>query len=228
MDTPKEYWKELLKESPINRYLLPDHVYNNTNVQHEWIQRDLGGDLYEKISQYAKQHHKSVSTVFYLGWSILLHRYSNSNDVHFGISISQRSLPIDEIEKIVGLLINTIALRIPLTADIQIKDLLNTIQSQFIQSQENAFLSLPEIKRVAGLTGGDELFDTLMVIENYPTYHVASKDANGLYVTNFSNKEFTHYPLTIIIDLLGELMLKSPTILSNILNHLLINSLIII
>ncbi|MGO4447260.1 AMP-binding protein, partial [Mycobacterium sp. 2YAF39] len=55
-------------------------------------------------------------------------------------------------------------------------------------------LALGEVHRVSG---HDQLFDTLFVYENYPVDAGALLGAQELAVTEFSSREYNHYPLTV-------------------------------
>ena len=56
-------------------------------------------------------------------------------------------------------------------------------------------LGLAEIQSLAGL---GELFDTLVVFENYPVDQAALTHAgNGLHVTHVAGHDASHYPLSL-------------------------------
>src|SRR5262249_35263749 len=59
---------------------------------------------------------------------------------------------------------------------------------------EHQHLALPEIHR---LTGHDQLFDTLFVYENYPVDTTALSGDHELAITEFTSREYNHYPLTV-------------------------------
>ena len=73
-------------------------------------------------------------------------------------------------------------------------DLLDQLQRAHNQTLEHEHLALSEIHRV---TGHDQLFDTLFVYENYPIDTAALSGADGLAITEFTNREYNHYPLTM-------------------------------
>ena len=57
------------------------------------------------------------------------------------------------------------------------------------------YIGLAEIQRMAGI--GD-LFDTLMVFENYPEDEVHVEVSAGLRVTGIEGTDATHYPLSLM------------------------------
>ena len=94
----------------------------------------------------------------------------------------------------VGLLINTVPVRANFTAATTTADLLDQLQRAHNHTLEHQHLALSEIHRV---TGQDQLFDTLFVFENYPVDTAALADVDGLAITEFSNREYNHYPLAM-------------------------------
>ena len=73
-------------------------------------------------------------------------------------------------------------------------DLLDQLQSAHNDTLEHQHLALSEIHRI---TGQDQLFDTLFVYENYPIDTAALSGADGLAITEFTSREYNHYPLTV-------------------------------
>ena len=62
-----------------------------------------------------------------------------------------------------------------------------------------------EIHRV---TGHDQLFDTLFVYENYPIDTAALSGDHELAITEFTSREYNHYPLTVVATPGHELALR--------------------
>ena len=83
----------------------------------------------------------------------------------FGITVAGRPPEIAGIERMVGLFINTLPLRVRLPASKPLIALLKELQDDQSRLIAHQHLGLAEIQRLAGL---GELFDTLAVFENYP------------------------------------------------------------
>ena len=94
----------------------------------------------------------------------------------------------------VGLLINTVPVRATITPTTTVTDLLDQLHRAHNHTLDHQHLALNDIHRV---TGHDHLFDTLFVYENYPLDTAALSSINGLAVTEFSHREYNHYPLAI-------------------------------
>lgn len=63
------------------------------------------------IQALCRKYRLTVSNVAYAAWALVLGRYTNQNEVCFGYPVSGRGLPVRNIEKIVGPIINMNILR---------------------------------------------------------------------------------------------------------------------
>ena len=99
-------------------------------------------------------------------WAILLGRLTGRDDVVFGVTVAGRPPEIAGIERMVGLFINTLPLRVRAAGrQSRCSTLLEEVQEGQSRLMAHQHLGLAEIQRLAGL---GELFDTLVVFENYP------------------------------------------------------------
>ena len=126
---------------------------------------------------------------------MLLGRLTGRDDVVFGITVAGRPPEIAGIESMVGLFINTLPLRVKLPPDKPLGDLLSELQDGQSRLMAHQHVGLAEIQGLAGL---GELFDTLVVFENYPVDHAAlAKASNGLHATPIAGHDASHYPLSL-------------------------------
>ena len=113
----------------------------------------------------------------------------------FGVTVAGRPPEIAGIESMVGLFINTLPLRVKLAPERPLAALLSALQDSQSRLMAHQHLGLAEIQSLAGL---GELFDTLVVFENYPVDQAALANAgNGLQVAHVAGHDASHYPLTI-------------------------------
>ncbi len=146
------------------------------------------------VSELARSCHTTVNTVLQGAFAQLLCWLTGQHDVAFGTTVSGRPAEVSGAESMVGLLINTVPVRATITPATTTADLLGQLQGAYTDTLEHQHLALSEIHRVAGQ---DKLFDTLFVYENYPVDAAALSGAHDLAVTEFTSREYTHYPLTV-------------------------------
>jgi non-ribosomal peptide synthetase component F len=126
---------------------------------------------------------------------VLLSQVTGRDDVTFGSSVSGRPPEIPGIENMVGLLTNTIPVRVRTRPDESRLAMLTRLQAEQAALIPHHHLGLAEVQRQAGHV---ELFDTAIMFVNYdfdaPRWHDALRD---LDLTGFDVTDETHYPLRL-------------------------------
>ncbi|MGW7304459.1 amino acid adenylation domain-containing protein [Streptomyces sp. NPDC054835] len=140
----------------------------------------------------------TLNTAVQTAWGLLLGRLTGTEDVVFGTTVSERPAEIDGIESVVGLLINTVPLRVRAEAGEPLRTTLTRVQSAQLDVFPHRHLGLTEIQRLAG-TG--ELFDSYYVFQNYPDQEDDAADLGGLRASERTDgaKGVSHYPLGITV-----------------------------
>nr|WP_211186035.1 non-ribosomal peptide synthetase [Brenneria salicis] len=157
--------------------------------------------LEQALTRCCLQQGLTLNTLMQGLWGVLLSSYSGSNDVIFGSPVSGRFGQIDGLDQHIGLFSNTLPVRITLVPDQPLLNQLAAFQSRQIQLIEHDDLGLGEIQQLAG-TG--TLFDTLLVVENYPDQNgpeqgIANDEVQALRCKAVNNRGYTHYPLTLLV-----------------------------
>ena len=147
------------------------------------------------LGELARSQRTTVNTVLQAAWAQLLCGLTGQRDVAFGAAVSGRPTDMVGAETMVGLLINTVPVRADLAAAGTTAGLLEQLQNAYNETVDHQHLALRDIHRI---TGVDQLFDTLFVYENYPVDASALGEVNGLAITDFSSREYNHYPLTMV------------------------------
>ncbi|MGE5123121.1 MAG: amino acid adenylation domain-containing protein, partial [Acidobacteriaceae bacterium] len=147
----------------------------------------------------ARKHHLTLSTLFQGAWAILLSHFLQRGDVIFGVTVSGRSPELPGCLAMIGLLINTLPLRVRLEPQARLPDWLQYIQSKAMDIQQFDFSPLTQIQAWSGLSPGSPLFETLLVFENYPSQVSIQGQYRSLTISNIRSIEQTTYPLTVAI-----------------------------
>lgn len=160
----------------------------------------LSETVTEKLQNAARQHHLTLNNLVQGAWSLLISRYSGEKDVVFGATVSGRQPVIENIESMVGLLINTIPTRVKIDNQKQILSWLQELQTQAIEQEQYSYFPLAEIQQVSDILPGMPLFESLLVFENYPVDSSKQDTQKTLEISHLSCFERTNYPLTIVIN----------------------------
>ncbi|MEU7187239.1 amino acid adenylation domain-containing protein [Streptomyces sp. NPDC045369] len=142
----------------------------------------------------ARRHGLTVNTVMQGAWALVLARLAGRTDVVFGATVAGRPPELPGMESMVGLLINTVPVRVRLDAAQPVLGLLRDLQERQSALVAHQHLGLPEIQRLAG---PGAVFDTLVVHENYPRAIAAPGSPDALSFAVLGTREATHYPLTL-------------------------------
>jgi len=159
----------------------------------------LSAELTASLQHWLRKHRLSLATLIYGIWGSLLSRYSGESDVVFGVTVSGRSVPLTGIETMVGLFINTLPLRVRSPLSQAILPLLRQLQLDFQDLQTYSYLSLVELQGLSQLSSQDPLFNSLVVVENYPVDQALLDDQTVLPIQTVTVSEHANYPLTLLI-----------------------------
>ena len=165
-------------------------------AQPEEIIVELPEALTEALSRQARSHGLTLNTILQGAWAILLGRLTGRDEVVFGTTVAGRPSEIAGIQTMVGLFINTLPVRVRLRPAEPLRELLTRLQDSQSQLIAHQHLGLAEIQRLMGL---GQLFDTLVVFENYPVDRsVLEEPAAGFRLISVEGHDATHYPLSLV------------------------------
>jgi len=161
----------------------------------------LPSKIRKHLEELGKKHKVTLAAFLYTSWGIILQRYNNCNDVILGTTVSGRNVNIKEIEKIVGLFINTIPLRVLSEPTDKFIDLVVNINRVLQDREIYEHIALVDILNHSNLEEKGEPFDSIMVIENYPLEQLLDSVDLPWKLESYTMREQTHYPLTISVKL---------------------------
>ena len=128
----------------------------------------LSAALSQSLQHFARRRGLTANTVFQGAWALLLSRYSGDRDVVFGATVTTRPPSVEGIERMVGLFLNTLPVRVTLDDAVKTRTWLSTLQLEQAEARMHESTALADIQRWSELTRGTALFDSLLVFENYP------------------------------------------------------------
>jgi amino acid adenylation domain-containing protein len=154
------------------------------------------------LTAFARQHQLTINTVVQGAWALLLSRYSRERDVVFGCTVSGRSAPVAGIEAMIGLFINTLAVRVHVDPAAPVLGFLTALQAHEAELRDHEHSALADVQALSAVPGGTPLFESLVVFENFPiTDPPAGKGGGGpaLAVVDSQSAEQPPYPLTLVV-----------------------------
>ncbi|MFN8474508.1 MAG: amino acid adenylation domain-containing protein [Anaerolineae bacterium] len=164
-------------------------------VQELWLSEEMTAQMAEM----AREHHISVSALIHGAWALLLSRVSGEEDVVFGVTRTCRHSAFGGgAENMIGLLINTLPMRVRITGAQSIATWLQGLRAQSLSVRPHEHTPLASIHDWSELPRGTQLFDSIVVFENY-RLDTRLKFLGGAWL----NRDFdvfgrTSYPLTLL------------------------------
>ena len=196
----EEFWRQKLQgftaPTPLTVEKLLPRESSSISYSEQQIQFTVSATA--ALQSFGRQHRLTLNNLVQATWGLLLCRYSQETDVVFGATVSGREPSIVGIESMVGLFINTLPMRVKVTADTQVLALLKDLQVQQVESEQYSYSSLAEIQGLSDIPKGTSLFDSIVVFENLPVDAVLSSHNNSFDLENIQVSQETNYPLTVI------------------------------
>ena len=168
---------------------------------------DVPEELSSRLQSVARKHRLTMSTIAQGAWALLLSRYCRSNDLLFGITVSGRPYDFEEIDSLVGVLINTLPLRVRVPADGSMASCLQELQKHVSRLREHEATSLKQIHEWSELPNSRPLFETLVVFENF-IGHDLQLNLGGDIQLSRAHLARTNYPLVLVVNPHAELGLR--------------------
>ncbi|MET8091480.1 amino acid adenylation domain-containing protein [Micromonospora sp. NPDC005220] len=194
-------WREVLDAS-VEPTLLAPADPERTAVATEKISVTFEADMVSGLTVLAARHGTTANTVVQAAWGLLLARLGGRADVVFGATVSGRPPKVHGIERMVGLFINTVPVRVSFRPGEPIGDALARLWQQQVELTAHQHMRLVDLQRQVGK---GELFDTLLVFQNIPADGAGfGGDADRVRAVDLEMNDATHYPLTLDAGLSGD------------------------
>ncbi|KRP75068.1 peptide synthase [Pseudomonas paralactis] len=207
LNEARQWWQQNLQgferatPIPSDRPFLREHAGGSGGM--------VVGDCYTRLDardgaqlrELAQAHQLTVNTFAQAAWALVLRRLSGDRDVLFGVTVAGRPVEMPEMQRTVGLFINSIALRVKLPEDDQpcsVRQWLSALLDSNMQLREYEYLPLVTIQEHSELPKGQPLFDSLFVFENAPVETSVLDRAQSLNATSDSGRTHTNFPLTAV------------------------------
>lgn len=205
------YWHKHLEGYSQQAGIPKKSIQRNLGYHQKNINFKLEHELTNSLETIAIKYEMTLSTVFQTLWGILLQKYNNTSDVVFGKVVSGRQAEVTGIEKMVGLFINTIPVRVTLGENERFASLVKKVQSDALESEKYSYLPLVEIQNDTVLK--KDLIENIVVFENYPMDQElknfgGDSDKMKLRINQVDMFERTNYDFIVLVELGQELSVK--------------------
>jgi amino acid adenylation domain-containing protein len=157
-------------------------------------------DEVEALRSAAKRARLTPNTFVQAAWAILLSRYSGRDEVLFGTAVAGRPPELAGVEKMVGLLINTLPVRIHVDPERRIGAWLDQLQQHQAETRRYEQTPLADVQGWSAVPRGTQLFESLLVFENVPL-DLERFRRGRLTLEHFEFVERANFPLTVMMEI---------------------------
>src|SRR6267142_2519108 len=205
----ERFWQKALGDFSSPTPLPFNGEGRNSSSKRSELTLRLSSDLSGELSSTARRHHVTLSTLLQGAWAILLSRHSGEEDVVFGATVSGRPAELPGVEEMVGLFINTLPVRVQVDPSASLVAWLQKLQDTQSEANQYAYTPLVDIQGCSQVPRGTPLFQSIVVVENYPVGALASSlGSAGMTIQSLGSHETMNYELVWIVGPGKELLIK--------------------
>ncbi|MCA8863807.1 MULTISPECIES: non-ribosomal peptide synthetase [unclassified Halomonas] len=199
-DASEAYWRDQLQHLDAPTHLVSAMPRpHEAQAGHQEITLSLDSTTTQRLEGFAKATRITLNTLMQGAWALLVARYTGQDSICFGATVAGRPAELPAAENLIGPFINTLPVIVSLNPSLRVNEWLCQLQAQNLASREHEHTPLYEIQRWAG-QGGQALFDSLVVFENYPVDAALHQNLpGGLTFGEVDNREQTNYPVTLVV-----------------------------
>ncbi|GAA2062033.1 non-ribosomal peptide synthetase [Williamsia deligens] len=144
----------------------------------------------------ARSRGVTLGAVAHAAWAGVLGRLTGQDAVVFGSTVSGRAGTALDVTGVVGLLINTNPLPVAVPPTARLGEVVHAVADVTTEVMDAQQIGLADIGRSVGAA---TLFDSIVVVENFPDVPASDGGTDGLSVTGFTGVDTPHYPVSLVV-----------------------------
>lgn len=195
-----KFWQDYMTDFQ-ERTLVPMDKPSQRNVFIKNVGKyNLGLDkeMTGNVLRFCQERQVTANTLILTVWGILLQKYNQQETACLGTTVNGRPFELDNVEHIVGLFINTIPVLVKTRENHTLAQLLRETGDELVTMQQYEYMALAKIKKMVELDSTEEIFDSLVVFQNFPDAF-SRRDDLDFNIIEDSFYDLTNFDLTIEI-----------------------------
>jgi mycobactin peptide synthetase MbtF len=157
----------------------------------------------ERLVEGTRSRGITVNTLMQMAWALVLSRLTDTHDVVFGVTVSGRPPELAGVETMIGLFINTVPMRVQLDPAAGVGEQCRAVQRNAALLREHGYLGHAQLRALGGV---GEMFDTLVVYENFPMDGLVAGGeltTGGATFRPSALESLSHFPIAIAAHMEG-------------------------
>lgn len=187
----KEFWREYFDEHE-GPTKLPYEVTNLVSSKarrfNSWS-TIIPWDVHEEIKDVAKASCATHGTVYLASLFCLLYKHSGQQDIVMGVLFNGRPSEISDVERIVGMFMNTLPLRLKISGSTIVHELISSLQIDQARMAEHQYTPLTEIQKYSSVESGKAFIECILDNKISLTKHNSNKKESS--ATSFKDEDTT-------------------------------------
>jgi len=165
--------------------------------------------LGQRLADYCASRHCTMNALLNLAWTYTLGRRLNLDDVVVGSVGSVRPPEIPQVDRMLGLLVNTVPVRVKFDAGLTVGGALAALARDGAESAEFRHVALDKLQSALGFSSKLPLFETAVVFQNYPDHGKRDGDqlTSDITLANSGFEEHNNFSLVLNGSLHGQRLL---------------------
>ncbi|BET96664.1 non-ribosomal peptide synthetase [Xenorhabdus sp. TCT-1] len=162
----------------------------------------VASDLANAIRTQARRFGVSPGVLFHVAWAQVLAQTSGRDDVIFGSVLLGRLQGGAGADRVLGMFINTLPMRVSLT-NYTVQEVVRNTHHSLMMLLEHEQAPLALAQRCSGMPQSIPLFSTLLNYRHGQSGETGSVDTIWAGIRTLAAEERTNYPVTLSVDDLG-------------------------
>ncbi len=194
------YWREYLADLP-GATLFPTLSTEHTSTKnvlepYGFRERSFAADTTALLTTACQVQSTSVNALLQAAWGTLLHHYTGEAEVVFGATYTTRHCEFPGAADILGLMINTLPVRIDFAALLTTGDLLRQLSAHAREIRPHILAPLNLVAQQTDFAG--VLFDTAVIFDRIDLHHELREKQPGWDHLHFKYEGRTNFPVALI------------------------------
>ncbi len=189
----ESYWKSYLAGINLPTLLPPRYSASKAKPGHSSYTARLDPELTRELHLFSKTSGISVGNVVQACWGLVLGWLANETDVVVGSVRACRHAGVEQGEHLIGIMINTLPLRIRWQPGSSIASVLSSVAQDWKEFRQYEHTPLTKIRQWATLGAGVELFSTAVSFSSAQFSHAVVPDQAQRQRRRFWLRQTTPY-----------------------------------
>ncbi|MBN1481966.1 amino acid adenylation domain-containing protein [candidate division KSB1 bacterium] len=210
LENAELFWKKIIGDFSAPVCVLEDRIRDEEiaeQADYVKLSREFSVDFSRRLFAFARQNQLTVNTLVQGAWALLLARLTNETDIVFGATVSGRPPELPEVEKMVGLFINTLPIRVWVDDQKTGLTFLQDVQKLAVEMRDYEYTPLVDIHGWSRVPRNMPLFNSIVVFENYPVDASMQNQVTSLQFSDFHTIERVNYPMSLVAGFSDRLVL---------------------